>query len=314
MKAGKTIICILLISSLLFSLFFVFGMGSTAATGPTISIGSATGCVGDRVTVPVTIENNPGVVGVFLDIAYDPTKLSLVDATDTELLSGGIFTNKLEQTPFALTWEASLDHDNTSNGVIANLTFEILEVCEDETIALSSPHGIINYDMEFVQFDLISGVIHTSEASVPVSEITLSQTQLHLDPSETLALSAVVAPSNATNQTLKWTSSDETVAVVSDTGEVTALKGGSAIITATATDGSGISAACTVDILVGDINKDGSVDSDDVLLLMQYSILPDIYPISYKGNVDFNYDGSIDSLDVIMLMQYSILPDLYPLD
>ena len=314
MKAGKKLIGILLISSLLFSLLFVFGTGSTAATGPTLSIGSATGCVGDRVTVPVTIENNPGVVGVFLDVAYDSTKLSLVDVTDTELLSGGVFTNRLEQNPFALTWEASLNPNNTNNGVIATLTFEILEGCENETIELSSPHKIINYDMEFVQFDFVPGTIKTSEPAVPVSEITLSQTQVNLDPGETLALSAVVAPSNATNQTLNWTSSNETVAIVSATGEVTALKGGSAIITAAATDGSGITAACTVKIITGDINKDGRVNSNDAVLLMQHSMLQELYPIPYKGNIDFNHDGKVNVNDVALLLQHSMLPELYPLD
>ena len=48
-------------------------------------------------------------------------------------------------------------------------------------------------------------------------------------------------------------------------------------------------------------------------MLFQYSILPDLYPISYGGRIDFNYDGKIDIADALMLFQYSILPDLYPI-
>ncbi len=317
MKAGKKIISISLTLCMLSSLFFVFCAGISAANVPTISIGSATGHVGDRVTVPVTMENNPGVVAVSLDITYDSNKLSLVDVTDTMLLSGSFFSNSLEQNPFALNWEASLEPNNVNNGVIATLTFELLEGCENETIELSSPHKIMNYDMDFVSFDLVPGRIERSKPPVLVSEITLSQTQASLNTGETLALSAVVAPSDAANKALVWTSSDDTVASVSSTGKVTAGESGTATITAAAADGSGITAACEVEVfsfLLGDVNNDGIVNTDDVTLLMQHSILPSLYPLSYRGSVDFNHDGRVDSLDVILLMQYSILPDLYPLN
>ncbi len=312
MKARK--ISIFIIFCMLVSLFFVFDTETNAVNVPTISIGSAVGRVGDRVTVPVFVENNPGVVGVFLDITYDSDKLSLVDVTDTGLLSGGFFSEKLEQNPFALTWEDSLAPNNMCNGVIATLTFEILEDCENETIELSSPRKIMNYDLDFVQFDLIPGTIALTRPIVPISGITLCQPQTNLDPGETLAIPVCIVPDNATNKELHWTSSDDTVATVSPMGEVTALRSGTTTITAAATDGSGITEACTIHVVIGDIDKDGYVNTDDVVLLMQYSMLPSLYPIPYKGNVDFNHDGSVDSLDVVMLMQYSILPELYPLD
>lgn len=48
-----------------------------------------------------------------------------------------------------------------------------------------------------------------------------------------------VSPDNATNKTLKWTSSNPKVATVDQTGKVTAVSEGKVYITATATDGSG---------------------------------------------------------------------------
>ena len=64
----------------------------------------------------------------------------------------------------------------------------------------------------------------------------------------TLTLTATVAPDNATNKDVTWTSSDSAVATVDQNGVVTALARGTAVITAAAADGSGASASCTVTV------------------------------------------------------------------
>ena len=53
---------------------------------------------------------------------------------------------------------------------------------------------------------------------------------------------------NATNKAVTWKSSDDTIATVDNNGKVTAVKEGTATITATATDGSGVYATCTVTV------------------------------------------------------------------
>lgn len=69
----------------------------------------------------------------------------------------------------------------------------------------------------------------------------------------------------------------------------------------------------TIAFLLGDIDGNGSVDIDDAILLLQYSIFPDFYPIEYPGNVDFDKNESIDIDDAVLLLQYSIFPDFYPI-
>ena len=71
---------------------------------------------------------------------------------------------------------------------------------------------------------------------IPVEKIELDQTELSLEEGETADLIATVAPSDATDPTVTWSSSDLEVATVSGQGKVTALKAGSAIITAKAGD------------------------------------------------------------------------------
>lgn len=67
---------------------------------------------------------------------------------------------------------------------------------------------------------------------------------------ETISLDVTVSPENATNRELSWSSADEKIATVDKNGVVTGVGYGRTIITATATDGSGITASCAV--LVGD--------------------------------------------------------------
>ena len=81
------------------------------------------------------------------------------------------------------------------------------------------------------------------------TSIALNQTTATLKASETLTLVATVLPENATDKSVEWSSSDESVAVVDDNGVVTAISVGEAIITATAIDGSGVSATCQVTVV-----------------------------------------------------------------
>jgi len=61
----------------------------------------------------------------------------------------------------------------------------------------------------------------------------------------------------------------------------------------------------------GDLNGDGSVNDDDVILLLWHTLLPDMYTI--EGDADFNADGSVNDEDVIYLLWHTLLPDMYPL-
>ncbi|MBQ6190567.1 MAG: Ig domain-containing protein [Bacteroidaceae bacterium] len=99
--------------------------------------------------------------------------------------------------------------------------------------------------------DYVTGapVYYTKSNSLcQVTGVTLNQTTLSMNSGTTAQLSATVAPSSAFNQAVEWTSSDENVATVDQNGLVTAVAGGSCTITATSTDGSGVSATCTVSV------------------------------------------------------------------
>lgn len=72
--------------------------------------------------------------------------------------------------------------------------------------------------------------------TVAVTGVTLSSASGTLNPGGSVTLAATVAPANATNKTVLWSTSDATVATVSN-GVVTAVAEGTATITATTQDG-----------------------------------------------------------------------------
>ncbi|NBW43799.1 MAG: hypothetical protein EBR29_08320, partial [Sphingobacteriia bacterium] len=59
------------------------------------TLGSVTGCVGDTVYVPVTIQNGVGIASISMAIGYDPTKLACISsATNVNpLISASLLTN-----------------------------------------------------------------------------------------------------------------------------------------------------------------------------------------------------------------------------
>lgn len=82
----------------------------------------------------------------------------------------------------------------------------------------------------------------------PVSSIKLSKSSASVKVGDTLSLTASASPSNATNKTIKWSSSNTSVAAVDKNGKVTAKAEGKATITALAADGYGAKAACTITV------------------------------------------------------------------
>ena len=80
----------------------------------------------------------------------------------------------------------------------------------------------------------------------PVTSISLNKTSLTLEALATYQLTATANPSTADDRRISWSSSAPDIASVDENGLVTAHKKGTAAITASAIDGSGVTKTCTV--------------------------------------------------------------------
>lgn len=92
----------------------------------------------------------------------------------------------------------------------------------------------------------VSTTLNITVVPTPAASIKLNKTEATLKATETVQLTATIAPETTTDKTVTWTTSDASVATVSETGLVTAVKVGTATITATAA--SGVKAECAITV------------------------------------------------------------------
>ncbi len=97
------------------------------------------------------------------------------------------------------------------------------------------------------------------DSTVAVTSVTLDKTEASIAVGASVTLTATVTPTDATNKTVEWTSSDTSVATVSG-GTVTGVKAGTATITATA---GGKKAEATITVTAASTDTDGSSTDTD---------------------------------------------------
>ena len=84
---------------------------------------------------------------------------------------------------------------------------------------------------------------------IPVTALSMNKPSTSITVGERETLSVTYSPENATERKIKWISSDESVAVVDNNGVVTAIKVGTAIITAKSVTSPDVTATCEITVL-----------------------------------------------------------------
>lgn len=79
---------------------------------------------------------------------------------------------------------------------------------------------------------------------VLIEGITLNYEVYTLNVGKSINLEAAISPDDATNKALSWSSSNEDAVMVNQSGRAVYVDNGEAIVTASATDGSGVTASC----------------------------------------------------------------------
>ena len=141
--------------------------------------------------------------------------------------------------------------------------------------------------------------------NVPVTAIAFDKSVTNIEVGKTDTISVLFTPANATNQGVIWSSTNESVATVTD-GTVTGIAPGTAAIIAMSPDGSKV-AICTVTVTehkyqTGDINGDGKLNTRDVTTLRRYLAggYEDTITV-IEAMADVNGDGRENTRDVAAL-------------
>lgn len=102
----------------------------------------------------------------------------------------------------------------------------------------------------------------------PVQKVKLNKNSVQLEIGKQFQLKPNVSPKKPTNKKVTYKSSNKSVASVSTKGMIKALKNGTTKITATAADGTGKSATCTVTVKNKTINITGIILNSSNLSLL----------------------------------------------
>ena len=100
---------------------------------------------------------------------------------------------------------------------------------------------------------------------IDVTNITLDKTALELTEGETATLTATITPSDATDKTVTWATSDESIATV-DNGVITAISEGTATITAKAGN---YTATCTITVNMKVVEVTGITLDKEIITLLE---------------------------------------------
>lgn len=192
----------------------------------------------------------PSVAGGWKDASTVPVKGVTLNKIVLKLYTGGSETLKATITPANatnkyVTWKSSNPAVATvdANGKVTAKSIGMAD------ITVTTKDGGYTATCRV-------GVVRRPAGDVSVTGVTLNKTTLKLTKGASETLTATVAPTNATNKKVTWTSSDPAVATVDASGKVTGVAKGTATITVTTEDG-GYTATCAVE--VADI-KNGNHD------------------------------------------------------
>ena len=222
-----------------------------AGTGTYISVADKEVSVGEEVTVEIKAAKDLQADDIGIQVIFDNTALSLTkEATDDPnanitfaaftgaFSDGGIQKDgKTIEGGFAASSAFTVEKGTT----LLSIKFYALK---SGVTNISAWISVTDDDNDFDDEETVTSKVTIKEPTVADTSITLDKAELRLEEGESGKLVATVEPSNATDKTVTWTSSDSSVATVDKEGNVTAVKEGNTTITAKTA--SGKEATCSV--------------------------------------------------------------------
>ncbi len=281
----------------------VFLFGILSALADNISVADVTIEPGGTATVGICLNNTEtNLVSFQMDLTL-PEGISVNKAgcslssrftdEDQELTIGRLSNGdiRLTSTSFSLTPIAG------TSGEIITLSLTAAANSQGGTATISNIRFATSNSDKLTLPNTTFNII----CNVPATGISLNQTTLSFTAAnQTATLTATVTPSNATNKSVTWTSSNTSVATVSSSGVVTAKANGTATITAKTADGTNLTATCTVTVAIPKNVSSLTISSIDAVTYNGLAHTPAVtvkdgnttltegtdYTVSYSNNIN----------------------------
>ena len=187
---------------------------------------------GAQATCKVTVTERTAPVIKVTQIQLSQTRASLNEGKELQLTATVLPANATNQ---SLTWSSSVegvatvDPTGKVTAIKAGTTVITATAKDDSGISASC-------------------TVQVTVPTVKVTGITLNKTTASVVKGKTVALTATVTPTNATNKNVTWKSSNTKIATVDGNGKVTAVAAGTATITCTAKADKSKSATCKITV------------------------------------------------------------------
>lgn len=155
-----------------------------------------------------------------------------------------VFSVEAAATPALNKKTATLNVKQTLQLALKNNKKKVTWSSSNKNIAMVSGKGLVTAKSPGTVTITANTGISKYRCTIKVNAIKVKNLKMNgsssMKKDSSVQLSVTITPSNATNKTLKWSSSNGKIATVSSKGLITAKSVGTAIITATATDGSNV--------------------------------------------------------------------------
>lgn len=328
-----------------------------AGNAPSLTVDTVTAEAGASVEVPIRLSGNTGICGATLTVTYDDA-LTLTGIEKGDALSSLTMTKpgNMSANPFRIVWDGT-DND-TTEGVIAVLTFTAPTAEGTYNIEVSSDGEVFDSDINLVELDITNGAVQVGQTVTPdepeknnpvvtVAAVTAEAGEnvevpivlsgntgicgatLSVTYDEALTLTGIVKGDALSSLTmtkpgnmsanpfrLVWDGTDNdttngTLAVLTFTAPAEA---GTYDVTVSYEEGDVLDSELnsvilnitngTIEVteeevkgLLGDVNRDGTVDTSDAQAIFNHfmgiaQLSDDVLPFA-----DINEDGSVDTSD-----------------
>ncbi|MBR2860561.1 MAG: hypothetical protein IKB86_01840 [Clostridia bacterium] len=287
----KRVLAILLLISI-FSFSFVISAQDAMA----LSLSSASGSVGEQVTLNLILENNSGVAALYVQLDYNTELFTLKSVDDKALLEDFAYADNAGRV--VLSWEPAT-HNNSQSGSLATLTFEINQsvtaLGKKEITLTAIENGIIDKDTNVVPCTLSSGSI---EIVSPFPE-EITSDGLTVD-NENGRISKIAAETTAESFLQKIDQNESVKLYTADNKEVNSADFVGTGMILKLVDGETVKRQYVI-IVTGDCSGDGQVTITD-MLSVKGSILNKVAIVNaYKLAADTNGDSLVTVTDFIQI-------------
>lgn len=204
---------------------------STSQANGKIEVTTASGEKDSEIEVKIRATADISTKSEMFLLKFDKTKLEFVSSENISLAGALVEGNNRDGASnmadgYSVVIAAGSDVVIKQGDVLATIKFKILQIGTFNLQLIEELSGT-NTELANGTVTGIPKIVHATAVSLDKSNFTLNKTN-----NKAMKLNAILTPADSTD-TIVWSSSNENVATVDDSGNVMAKGGGRAIITAT---------------------------------------------------------------------------------